>query len=261
MSQDFDKIFKENIAALILPLSEKLLNLKIVRQEVMKDKMQSTIEKEPDYLGRVQLDNGKEFILHLEFQTQDDQDMIYRMQEYYSLLLKKHRIPVIQKVIYFGQKPSGMKTTLDKEEIFSGFDLINLHEIPHENLMKSSVPEEFILSILGDLGEHEPPEVIRSILHKLKETNQELISFQKYVKQLVILSKLRNLSEVTKSTVKKMPIVYDIKQDAFYKEGKVEGKEEVIIQLIKSGELSYEKIASITNVPLEKIEQLAKSLK
>jgi hypothetical protein len=203
MSQDFDKIFKENIAALILPLSEKLLNLKIVRQEVMKDKLQSTIEKEPDYLGRVQLDSGKEFILHLEFQTQDDQDMIYRMQEYYSLLLKKHHVPVIQKVIYFGQKPSRMKTTLDKEEIFRGFDLINLHEIPHENLMKSSVPEEFILSILGDLGEHEPPEVIQSILHKLKETNQELISFQKYVKQLVILSKLRNLSEVTKSTVKK----------------------------------------------------------
>jgi predicted transposase YdaD len=74
-----------------------------------------------------------------------------------------------------------------------------------------------------------------------------------------------------------MPIVYDIKQDAFYKEGleegkqegkqegkiegKQEGKEETIIQFIKSGELSYEKIASITNVPLEKIEQLAKSLK
>lgn len=36
---------------------------------------------------------------------------------------------------------------------------------------------------------------------------------------------------------------------------------EMIIQLIKSGELSYQKIAEITHVPLEKSEALAKSNK
>jgi hypothetical protein len=46
-----------------------------------------------------------------------------------------------------------------------------------------------------------------------------------------------------------------------FKEGLEKGKEEIILQLIKSGELSFPKIAAITNVPLEKIEQLAKSIK
>ncbi|MFW5760813.1 MAG: Rpn family recombination-promoting nuclease/putative transposase [Cyclobacteriaceae bacterium] len=277
MSQDFDKIFKENIAELILPLSEKLLNLKIVHNHTMKDKLQSTIEREPDYLSKIQLENGDEFILHLEFQTQDKKNMVYRMQEYYSILLKKYQIPVIQKVIYFGKKSPKMKTSLTKEEIFSGFDLINLRDIPFDVLLNSSVPEEFILSILGDLRDNDPEEVILNILQKLKETNQDQIVFQKYVKQLVILSKLRNLSEVTKSTVKQMPIVYDIKKDAFYKEGLEDGlekgiekglekglekgKEEIILQFIKSGELSFLKIAEITNVPLEKIESLARSVK
>lgn len=36
---------------------------------------------------------------------------------------------------------------------------------------------------------------------------------------MVVLSRLCKLSEVTKSTVQKMPIEYDVKEDAFYKVG------------------------------------------
>jgi hypothetical protein len=37
MAHDFDKILKENIAEVMLPLSEKYLGIKIVKTEEVKD--------------------------------------------------------------------------------------------------------------------------------------------------------------------------------------------------------------------------------
>ena len=76
---DYDRIFKENIEAVFLPLLEKLLNLPIKNTFEIKDKLQTTIEREPDFLKRVIDQQNNEFILQIEFQTQDDQEMVYRL--------------------------------------------------------------------------------------------------------------------------------------------------------------------------------------
>jgi hypothetical protein len=99
LASDYDKIFKENIAALFLPLSEKYLGIRITRTEELKDKLQTTIEKEPDFIRIVETDKGERFILHLEFQSADEEGMIYRMQEYFGILRKKYGLLVKQFVI------------------------------------------------------------------------------------------------------------------------------------------------------------------
>ena len=76
---DYDRIFKENIEAVFLPLLEKLLSLPIKNTFEIKDKLQTTIEREPDFLKRVIDQQNNEFILQIEFQTQDDQEMVYRL--------------------------------------------------------------------------------------------------------------------------------------------------------------------------------------
>jgi hypothetical protein len=45
LANDYDKILKENISALLLPLTEKYLNIKIRDSRELKDKLQTTIEK------------------------------------------------------------------------------------------------------------------------------------------------------------------------------------------------------------------------
>lgn len=75
MANDYDKILKENIASLLLPLTEKYLNIKIINSRELKDKLQTTIEKEPDFIRIVRTDTSEEFILHIEFQTQDEEGM------------------------------------------------------------------------------------------------------------------------------------------------------------------------------------------
>ncbi len=153
MASDYDKILKENIAALLLPLTEKYLNIKIIDSRELKDKLQTTIEKEPDFIRIVKTDTDEEFILHIEFQTQDEEGMIYRMQEYFGLLRRKHGLPVRQFVIYLGKQPSRMQTQLAPEEVFTGFDLKSLRDYSYESLLDSQVPEEIILAILSDLRE------------------------------------------------------------------------------------------------------------
>ncbi len=128
MANDYDKILKENIATVFLPLAAKYLGIRIVRSEELKDKLQTTIEKETDFIRIVETDGGEKFILHLEFQSVDEEGMVYRMQEYYGLLRRKYRLPVRQFVIYLGQKASVMQTQLGPEEVFTGFTLRSLRD-------------------------------------------------------------------------------------------------------------------------------------
>jgi predicted transposase YdaD len=265
LANDYDKILKENIAVLFLPLSEKYLHIRIARTEELKDKLQTTIEKEPDFIRIVETDKAERFILHLEFQTQDEEDMIYRMQEYYGLLRRKYQVPVKQFVIYLGRKTSRMQTSLALEEIFTGFQLTSLRDYSYQSLLNSQIPEEIILAILSNFKEQKPAEVIRLILRRLYEIGTEEIVLRKYIRQLSVLARLRNLTKETHKQVQDMGLTYDITKDYLYQEGLEKGlekgKKEMIIELLKDGTLSVQKIAALAKVPVERVKELAKELK
>ncbi len=261
MASDYDKILKENIAALLLPLTEKYLNIKIIDSRELKDKLQTTIEKEPDFIRIVKTDTDEEFILHIEFQTQDEEGMIYRMQEYFGLLRRKHGLPVRQFVIYLGKQPSRMQTQLAPEEVFTGFDLKSLRDYSYESLLDSQVPEEIILAILSDLREEKPEEVIRQILSRLQGIGMDQITLRKYIRQLSMLARLRKLTKETQKQIKDMGFTYNITEDYLYQEGQQTKANELIIEMLKDGTLTIEKIASLTKVPVEHVKQIAEELK
>ena len=278
MSQDYDKIFKENINALLKPLADKLLGIKIKKVQPLKDKLQDTLESEADFLNIVETSTGERFILHLEFQTDNDPKMVYRMQLYFSLMKRKYNLPVIQKVLYFGSKPSQMKTRLSSDEIFSGFDLVEIGDHSYKDFLTSEIPEELILSILSDFEERPPETIIEDILKQLNETKQNQAVFKKYVRQLIILSRLRGLSQLIKNAIQDMPITYDIKEDAFFKEGLEKGLERglekglergldigldkslEVIKLIKQGKLSLQEIAEFTSININTVKSIAAEL-
>ena len=260
MGNDYDKILKENIAGLLLPLTEKYLGIRIKDSRELKDKLQTTIEKEPDFIRVVRIDTDEEFILHLEFQSQDEEGMVYRMQEYYGLLRRKHQLPVRQFVIYLGKRTSRMQTQLPPGEVFTGFTLKSLKDYSFESLLDSQVPEEIILAVLADFNKRKPAEVIKRILERLQEVGQEEIALRKYVRQLSILARLRNLTRETHKQVQDMGLLYDITKDYLYQEGLVKGKHEVVVNMLKKGTVPPEQIAEFTGVALEEVKQIAKEL-
>ena len=261
MGNDYDKILKENIAALLLPLTEKYLGIRIKDSRELKDKLQTTIEKEPDFIRVVRTDTDEEFILHLEFQTQDEEGMVYRMQEYYGLLRRKYQLPVKQFVIYLGQKPSKMQTQLAPEEVFTGFTLLSLRNYDYQTLLASDVPEEIILAVHSNFKGKKPAEVLKGILGKSKEKAGEEITLRKYIRQLSILARLRNLTKETQKQVTDMGLLYNITKDYLYQQGKEETKRQIIEDMIKLQTISLEDIAQVARVPIEYVQQIAEELK
>ncbi|TAE49306.1 MAG: hypothetical protein EAY69_03140, partial [Cytophagales bacterium] len=105
-NKQYDKIFKENIEPVFLALCENYLQIEIEKTEEIKDKLQTTLEREPDFLKIIHSKRREKFILHIEFQSKDESDMIYRMQEYYAILRKKYQMPIEQIVVYLDKNPS-----------------------------------------------------------------------------------------------------------------------------------------------------------
>ncbi|HAA16418.1 MAG TPA: hypothetical protein DCE41_33820 [Cytophagales bacterium] len=253
---EFDKILKENIEALLLPLSGKLLGIRIQATREVKEKLQSTIEREPDFLKWVTDDTGAEFLLHLEFQTQDDPKMVYRMAEYKALLLRKFEVSVRQFVLYLGVGQSKMVTDLPAGQEIKGYALKNLSEIPLDQTLHSSVPEEILLAILGDYPREEGVKVIKRIIERLWSLQSDETTRQHYLQHLVILSRLRKLDSITEEIADQMPITYDIETDHFYQKGRSREKEEIIKNMLADSSFSLEEIARLTNTSLAIVQKI-----
>jgi predicted transposase YdaD len=281
----YDKILKENIAAIFLPLAEKFLGIHISKSEELKDKVQVTLEKEPDFIRIVETRAGERFILHIEFQRADEEGMVHRMHEYYVILRKKHKLPVRSIVFYLGQTVSRMQTRLAPAEVFEGFLLISLNQYSSQNLVSSQLPGEIILAVLGDFEGQDPMEVLKKMLTRLKETSTNEMALRKYTRQLAMLARLRNLTTETQKQITDMGLIDNITDDPLYQEGVLKGMEKgilkgiekgilkgreegikkgmrnVIVKMLKDRTLSMEKIAELAEVTVEYVQQVAKELK
>ena len=261
---EYDKVLKENIEAIFSKIVEKWLDLSIKETVELKDKLQVTIEREPDYLKKIVDQDNREFILQLEFQTQDDHEMVYRMAEYKAILQRKYKIPVIQIVIHLGDKPSTMRTRLYPEEQIIGFELRSIKELSTGEALDSEMPEEIILAILTDYPDTDAGKVVERIIEKLQQAAKDETQLHRAIQQLLILSRLRNLEVITKEKTDQMPITYDITKDGLYKEGKEVGLKErtdqMIVNLLRGGVLAIEQIAEAAEVDVSYVLNLQKGL-
>ncbi len=225
MSGAYDKVIKENIEELFLKLSERFLGVRIVATEALPAKLQTTLEREADFLRIARVADGDPFLLHLEFQTQSERDMVYRMAEYKAILQRKYRLPVRQIVLYFGATASQMPTQLPPEAVIEGFELLDVRRLSTRELLASEVPEELLLAILGDYAPQEAAAIVRQVISRLQALCDEEIRLRKYLKQLLVLSRLRKLEAFTQTIIDAMPITYDIETDGLYLKGIEKGRE------------------------------------
>ncbi len=246
--KSFDKVLKENIESVFLPLTEKYLNFKIVSSRVLEAKLQSTTEREADFLRIVKTDKGEEFILHLEFQSENESDMVYRIKEYNAIIQQKRnkkgkgkkrvkhkRLDVRHYVIFLGKGRMTMQTRLPERHVFREFNVLNLNELDFDEMLQSQIPQEIILAILSDFKGKDPEKIIRLIVEKLKEYSNSDSDLKRFIRQLKVLSKLRTLDEETTKTINDMPIKYNLEEDYSYQQGIKKGIERGIERGIEQG--------------------------
>ena len=203
MSNKYDKIIKENIEAMYLSLSEKVLNF---RPELVEDvvvDLHRTIERSPDFLKKVKESQLKpSFLLHIEIQTKDDSEMLYRMNEYHALLLRKFKKKIVQIVIYLGKGRSKMIDSYDDGFNRYSFHLINIQDFSYKTFLVSDRPEELLLTILSDFENEQPEFIFNLLLTRAKIITNETFTLDKFVTQMTVLSKIRNLEIIFKKLQK-----------------------------------------------------------
>ncbi len=128
-------------------------------------------------------------------------------------------------------------------------------------MITSQIPAEVILAILGNFGKNKPETIIRNIAKRLKEVSKSDAELKKYVAQLNVLSRLRNLQHLITQTISKnMPILFDIENDSLVKEGISRAKRKDAERLIMIDKLSITEIAMVLDLPEDLIWEIKEEM-
>jgi predicted transposase YdaD len=228
--QAYDRIMRENLRQVFMPLIAEKLQLTITTTSPLPDKQVSTILRETDSFILVETDSETrpKIILHLEFESGHDPNIIYRISEYHGVGLRKYMLPIEHFVIYLGEQQPTMQTELKKEEVFSKFTLIDANKFSAQQLLESDVPEVIILAILAGYKKENASIIIRAILRRLVEVCKTESDMKKFYHQLTLLSNLRKLQPLTKKIIENMPMTFDIKEDYIYQLGREDAEKDLL---------------------------------
>jgi hypothetical protein len=224
-------------------------------------------EKKTDFLRLFKYENTKDnFILHAEAQSKDDPKMIYRMIEYHAMLLQKYEMRVVQLVFYFGKGKSRMQNIYQDGTNSFSFELISIQDFSYKTFLETDSPEELVLTILANFEDNSVEEIVNQIFSKAKIILSETNQMEKFVNQIEVLSKLRNLSDFIQHYIQNtMALNLKIEDTFTYRKGKLEGKleekknrDKMILAFYKKGKLSIEDIAEAAEVSVEYVESLIK---
>lgn len=260
----YDKIFKENIEAVISSIMQNVLEITAVFMEELPDDIQHTKERKPDVLKKITDNQENTFVLQIEFQVKDEPEMIYRMGEYYFMLERKYKIPVKQFVIFLGADDPKMPTELDREMLKFKFSLISLSTLDYHLFLKSNKPEEVILGILANFKDENPEDALTQILVRIKETTKGDFSLNRYFNQLRVLAQLRNLELNLKNAMDSIAEYIKEEKDVLFLRGLDKGQQKeqvkIITNLLQKLNLPFEQIADIAGTTVEFVKSVHRQI-
>jgi predicted transposase/invertase (TIGR01784 family) len=273
----YDKILRENIEAALPGLIRNLLNIHAVNTEELPDDIQYTKERKPDVLKRVIDEKGNIFVLHIEIQVKDEPKMVFRMAEYFIMLLRQYELPVRQYVIYIGAGYPTMTDYIHSGPMNFTYQLILLSGIDYHIFLSSDNPEEKMLAILANLGEGNPKRVIENIVSQVINTSIGNFSKLRHVQQLRILAQLRNLASDNLEIMDSVANYMSEEKDILYRRGEIKGIEKgiergiekgiekgkaaVVKNLLLNTDFTIAKIASLSDVTEAFVKKVKKTLK
>ena len=260
-ANQYDKIFKENIEAVIPSLMQNVLGITPVLMEELPDDVQHTKERKPDVLKKITDSQGDTYVLQIEFQVANEADMMYRMLEYYAMLGRKYRLPIRQYVIFLGKSKLKMATELQSTSLSFSYNLLEIKAIDYNLFLKSNKPEEIVLAVLANFNKEMPEKALRQIIHRLEETIEGDLALKRYFKQLRILAQLRKLEQKLKDIVMDNIAKYiDEEKDVAFLVGKEKEQTKFVTNLLEKLNLTTEQIADIASVSIEFVKKTKRAL-
>lgn len=256
-SSQYDKVIKENLEITLPVIIRDILGLDIIKSEELPDDLQHTKERKPDALKMVTDTTGNTYVLQVEFQVKDENELVYRMAEYSIMLMRKYGKPIKQFVVFLREKvaiPLEINTTDHKYK----YQVVRIAEANYQLFLRSDNPEVNMLGILASLGSDEPNQAVQAIVNQVSSLAEGELLRDKYFKQMRIFVQLR--THVEPHFIKAMQSVstfFKEERDFLYKKG-VEVKATFVIKNLLPEGFSNEKIAKIAGVSVDVVERVRK---
>jgi hypothetical protein len=262
----YDKVIKENFEKSLKTINQDIGGLSIIKFQPLRTKMQHTKERDPDELSKIWLADGSQKILHAEVHLKDEEDIVFRLCEYYVMVKRKNKkLPIIQYIIYIGNEmPKHITGLWESDELVFRFKVIILHDVPYEVFLNAKNPETVVFSILANFEKENPESVGIKIAERIKKLAPLDSEREKYFTQLRVLSNIRKLQPTIDKIMDNIFKLIDISGDPLYSkgkdEGKLEGKLEGVESLLTNTNFEDEYIAFLMAVPIEFVKNSREKL-
>ncbi|MGF1677091.1 MAG: Rpn family recombination-promoting nuclease/putative transposase [Rivularia sp. (in: cyanobacteria)] len=220
---------------------------------------------EPIRADALILRQSEELILHVEFQTQPDVKIPFRMADY--RLRGYRRFPqkrMLQVVIYLKQTNSEevYKTTFELEETLHRFQVIRLWEQPTEIFLRTPGLLPFAVLSNAENKLNTLEQVARQIDNIEDKQVQTDVAASTFILAGLVL-KQEDIQRLLRRDIMRESVTYQLLVDEGKAEGKAEGRAEgsqeatrtIAVNMLKEG-LAIDLIVKTTGLTVEEVQQL-----
>ena len=277
-----DLISKQLLQRILIGFGNRLFDLNIVEAELLSNEQARIESRRADLVARVKEGDGKSYILHVEIQNDNQQDMPLRMMRYFSDIALAHvGETIVQYLLYIGKAPMTMSDHFRGEDWLYRYKVIDMREQNSEHFLNSDNPDALVLAILCDPKSLEPNALVAHIIKELRRLHgDKLNNLRDSLKMLDVLSGNRGLQDVVEETInmyideEKLGIYQAVKKRSEargikkgeargikkgeargIKKGEAQGLKKMVLRLL--AKLPPEQVADLSGMSLAEVEAIA----
>ena len=275
MPQHKDIVSKDLLENLVLDMAEYLFDQPLSKVEVLEQEHQRIETRHADLVVKATEPNGKQYLLHIEIQNNNDRHMPIRMMRYYTDIAAAHPKDAIrQYLIYIGKAPLRMADGIRSKDFNYRYTVINTHRLDCKRFLAQNKPDALIFAILCDFKGRDSAEVVQYILCRLLDLcGDDSKKYRRYLAMLDVLAANRDLQSVIKEA--KLMLSIPIEKLASYElgmekglsqgvargmaQGLEKGREEGLATVVKRllSQFDAPQVAAMTGLDAETVRRLS----
>ncbi|AFK85918.1 MULTISPECIES: Rpn family recombination-promoting nuclease/putative transposase [Thermoanaerobacterium] len=273
MTQKYDITMKNIFSDMADDIMSYFLGLQYTKIDELNIEFARVERRDSDMIFKCTTNKGN-VAVHIEFQSENDEKMPYRMLRYSLEIMEKHNLLPYQVVVYIGKDDvkmgNGLNYDFGEQNILDyKYRTINVGDIKYTDVLKTDYYDLYSLLPLMDKNRRKEEgekylercvEAIKDIpldINKKKDIafKAEILSGIVFKKEVIerVFSEVMRMFRIEESETYKMIIEKGIEKGI--KEGEKETAIKIAKKLLKEG-MDIDRIAEITELTKEEIKKL-----
>ncbi|PHO07978.1 transposase [Thermoanaerobacterium thermosaccharolyticum] len=265
MSQKYDITMKNIFSDMADDIMSYFLGLQYTKIDELNIEFARVERRDSDMIFKCTTDKGN-VAVHIEFQSENDEKMPYRMLRYSLEIMEKHSLLPYQIVIYIGKDNANMKNSLnynfgEQNTLDYKYRIINVGDIKYTDVLKTDYYDLYSLLPLMDKNrrKEEGEKYLERCVEAIKDIPLDINKKKDIAFKAEILSGVVYKREVIEKVFSEVIKMFRIEESETYKmiieKGEKEKSIKIAKKLLKEG-MDIDRIAEITELSKEEIKKL-----